>query len=196
MSLKFKLNNQPQKESVPVQEQIVPTNIPIPYAPMGMPLAVPTLTLLNKIRPRMEPPPLALPGSNLQRAVNYYADYGGCGFWRMIFPELLLNGSQKAIINGLTTMVLDPRFYQGIKAVRLQRQATPMQLQFVNFLKQVSAQQHEYKIIYEVDDIIFKLSSCEKAFLYGRSELSASYTSTTDSILASSGMAIPASPYG
>jgi len=168
MSLKCKLNNTAPVNNVPMGDQMISTHVPIPYAPVGMPPGIPQLTVCNTVRARGEAPPLALPGSNLQRAVNYYADYGGCGFWRMIFPELLLNGNQRAIINGLTTMVLDPRFYQGIRAVRLQRQATPMQLQFVNFLKQVS-QQHDYKIIYEVDDIIFKddipdFNRCKVAF--------------------------------
>lgn len=102
-----------------------------------------------------EPPPLEMPGQGLSRAVNYYADYAGCGWWRMIAPEVLLNINNKAVINGLTTMVLDPRFYVDIKSVRLQRQATPVQLQFLRFLDQGS-QQHNFKIIYEIDDIIIK----------------------------------------
>ena len=31
------------------------------------------------------------PEADLPRSLNYYADYSGCGFWRMIWPELLLN---------------------------------------------------------------------------------------------------------
>jgi hypothetical protein len=136
--------------------------------PVGIPPGIPNLTVSNRIRTNVQPPPLALPGADLPRAVNYYADYGGCGFWRMIWPEITLNGYQRAIINGLTTMVLDPRFYQGIKAVRLQRQATPVQLEFVKFLKHFAAQ-HSYKVIYEVDDIIFKddipdFNRCKVAF--------------------------------
>jgi glycosyltransferase involved in cell wall biosynthesis len=115
-----------------------------------------------------EPPPLEMPGQGLSRAINYYADYAGCGWWRMIAPEMLMNISNKAVICGLTTMVLDPRFYSGIKAVRLQRQATPVQLQFLKFLKQGSAQ-HNFKIIYEIDDIIVKhdipdYNRCKVAF--------------------------------
>jgi hypothetical protein len=102
-----------------------------------------------------EQPPLEMPGQNLPRAVNYYADYAGCGWWRMIAPEVLMNMNNKAVINGLTTMVLDPRFYGGIKAVRLQRQATPVQLQFLKFLEH-GAKEHKFKIIYEIDDVIIK----------------------------------------
>ncbi|MFA5753886.1 MAG: glycosyltransferase [Patescibacteria group bacterium] len=114
------------------------------------------------------PPPLEMPGQGLERALNYYADYAGCGWWRMIAPEMLMNINNRAVISGLTTMVLDPRFYAGIKAVRLQRQATPMQLQFLKFLKQ-GADYHKFKIIYEIDDIIIKddipdYNRCKVAF--------------------------------
>jgi glycosyltransferase involved in cell wall biosynthesis len=135
---------------------------------VGTPPGIPELIVANRARQPRTPPPMAMPGAGLGRAIDYYADHGGCGFWRMIWPGLLMNGYQKAIINGLTSMVLDPRFYQGIKAVRLQRQATPMQLEFVKFLKHF-AQQHEYKIIYEIDDIIFRddipdFNRCKVAF--------------------------------
>ena len=100
-------------------------------------------------------PDVEMPESKLPRALNYYADYGGCGFWRMIWPEFLLNGYQKACISGLTCMVLDPRFYQGIKAIRMQRQATPAQREFVKQLKNIGKDMG-FRLIYEVDDIVFK----------------------------------------
>lgn len=144
------------------------SQLTIPNMPIGTPPGIPNVSVLSKTFRRKSAPPLNLPGADLKRAVNYYADYGGCGFWRMIWPENILNGYQKAIINGLTTMVVDPRFYQGIKAVRLQRQATPSQLEFVKFLKHHSAQMG-FKIIYEIDDIIFKddipdFNRCKVAF--------------------------------
>ena len=97
---------------------------------------------------------IAMPGEGLKRALHFYADYGGCGLWRMSWPEFMLNGYSKAIINGLTQMVTDPSFYRGISAIRLQRQATPEQLKFMQFLKLVQ-QEHGFKIIYEVDDVVF-----------------------------------------
>ena len=134
---KFK-NPMPGPSPVAPQQPQV-QNVGMPFAPMGMPPGIPNVAAVqHQKRPQGAPPPLPMPGSDLKRAVNYYADYGGCGFWRMVWPETLMNGYQKAIMNGLTTMVLDPRFYQGIDAVRLQRQATPQQLQFVKFLKQGS----------------------------------------------------------
>jgi len=161
---------QPQQPQQPQQGiSYNPTNIGIPFAPVGSPIGIPQATVVGKQKTGSSgPPPMAMPGANLSRAVNYYADYGGCGFWRMIWPELLLNANQKAIINGLTTMVLDGRFYHETKAVRLQRQATPVQLQFVQFLK-AGADQFKFKLIYEIDDIIFKddipnFNRCKVAF--------------------------------
>lgn len=136
---------------------------------LGKPIGTPgSIYGAMPIMAQREAPPLEMPGQGLDRAINYYADYAGCGWWRMIAPEVLMNINNKAIISGLTTMVLDPRFYAGIKAVRLQRQATPIQLQFLKFLKQ-GADHHNFKIIYEIDDIIIKddipdYNRCKVAF--------------------------------
>ena len=114
-------------------------------------------------------PPVEMPETNLPRALNYYADYGGCGFWRMIWPEYNLNHYQKACISGLTCMVMDLRFYQGIKAIRMQRQATPIQRDFIKELTKVKKDMG-FRMIYEVDDIVFKddipdYNRCKEAFV-------------------------------
>jgi hypothetical protein len=133
-----------------------PIYMGIPMLPQGAPLGLPVYTLVSLIPISIpDAPPVEMPESKLPRALNYYADYGGCGFWRMIWPEYLLNSYQKACISGLTCMVLDPRFYQGIKAIRLQRQATPAQKDFVLQLKQLG-KELGFRLIYEVDDIVFK----------------------------------------
>jgi glycosyltransferase involved in cell wall biosynthesis len=95
-----------------------------------------------------------MPGQGLKRAVNYLADYGGCSFYRCMAPNMLLNLYQKAVIIESTAMVLDPRFYQGVSAIKIQRQATPIQRDFVKHLKELS-KQLGFKIIYEIDDIVF-----------------------------------------
>ena len=164
MSLQFK-KQQPVQNNPQVQYGIA--NLNIPFAPQGLPFGIPFTNKVNR-HVFTEPPPIAMPGSNLKRAINYYADYGGCGLWRMVWPEHLMNAYQKAIISGMTSMVLDERFYHGIDAVRLQRQATPMQLKFVEFLKH-HQRNHNFKIIYEIDDIIFKddipdFNRCKEAF--------------------------------
>ena len=98
-----------------------------------------------------QPPPEA----NLPRGLNFYADYSGCGYWRMLWPEQILTAYHKMVIHGSTVMCFDEGWYRDVKAVRIQRQATPGQLKFVKFLKELSIR-HNFRLIYEIDDIIFK----------------------------------------
>ena len=91
---------------------------------------------------------------DLQRVMNYYADYSGCGFWRMIWPEHVMNAHQKLIVHGSTVMCFDPNYYRGTKTIRIQRQATTSQLRFVQFLKELS-NKLGFRLIYEIDDLVF-----------------------------------------
>ena len=143
----------------------------------GLPMGVPSIGLPNQ-KPQTTPPSIPrqpavsipLPGEGLSRAVNYYADYGGCGHWRMIWPDQVINGYQKGVVMGLTAMIGDPTFYRlGLSSVKTQRQATPNQLKFFEFLRKV-LDQTGGKLIYEVDDIIFKddipdFNRCKEAFI-------------------------------
>ena len=99
--------------------------------------------------------PAAPPEANLPRALNYYADYSGCGHWRMIWPENILNSYQKCIVHGSSCMVLDERYYAGVKAVRIQRQATAQQLEFIKHLRNL-ADKENFQLLYEIDDICFR----------------------------------------
>jgi hypothetical protein len=99
---------------------------------------------------QLPPPPETL----LPRVLNYYADYSGCGFWRMIWPEHVINAHQKLVVHGSTVMCFDPNYFRGIKAVRIQRQATEHQLRFVQFLKEIS-KEFNFRLIYEIDDLVF-----------------------------------------
>jgi glycosyltransferase involved in cell wall biosynthesis len=105
-------------------------------------------------QPINTPAPLVPPETQLPRGVQYYADYSGCGFWRMIWPEHVLNAYNHCTIHGSTVMCLDPRWYVNTKVVRIQRQATEHQLQFIKFLKEVQ-KQVGFRLIYEIDDIVF-----------------------------------------
>jgi hypothetical protein len=142
----------------------------IPHLPAGIPNGLPIYSYVFYKPIRLpEAPALEMPESNLPRAVQYFADLGGCSAWRMIWPEYLLNLSQKAVVHGNTCMVLDPRWYQGIKAIRMQRQATPVQLQFIKELKKLSTQ-FGFRLIYEVDDITYRedipdYNRCKDAFI-------------------------------
>jgi glycosyltransferase involved in cell wall biosynthesis len=92
---------------------------------------------------------------SMPRFVNYLADYSGCGHWRILWPEQVINMTQRGISQSTTAMVADPRWYAGVKCVKLQRQASKSQVEFVKHLKKVQ-QEHGFKIIYEVDDVVFR----------------------------------------
>ena len=129
-------------------------DIGYPYCPY-LPLGAKPITKAVLTRTNVSPPPLAMPGSDLPRVINYLADYSGCGYWRIGAPEMLLNYGGKMVVNTLTSMVIDPRFYlTGYKAIKIQRQATPVQKEFAKFLKMMG-NNHDFKVIYEVDDIVF-----------------------------------------
>lgn len=92
---------------------------------------------------------------SLPRYVNYLADYSGCGHWRILWPEQIINATGRGCSTSLTAMVFDPRWYESVKCVKVQRQASTAQKQFIGFLKEVQ-KQHNFKIIYEVDDVVFR----------------------------------------
>ena len=119
--------------------------------PFGSQLFVPTVPPANQPPQKENIQP---PEADFDRSINYLADYSGCGFWRMIWPEHMLNAHQKAVIHSTTLMCLDERWYVNTRTVRLQRQATEQQLQFLGLLKNF-AQKHNFNIVYEIDDIVF-----------------------------------------
>ena len=93
--------------------------------------------------------------NSLPRYVNYLADLSGCGHWRMLWPEQVINATGRGVSHSLTAMVAEPRFYSNVKSIKLQRQASSSQKKFVEYLKKIQ-QDHGFKIIYEVDDVVFK----------------------------------------
>jgi len=95
------------------------------------------------------------PEADLPRSLNYYADYSGCGHWRMIWPEHLMNAYGKAIVHGSSVMIIDERYYGGVKSVRIQRQATEQQLNFMKYLRSL-ADKMSFNMIYEIDDICLR----------------------------------------
>ena len=120
--------------------------------------ATPTINpLLNvqRVQPAVQPKKPAHELPDLPRSLNFYADYSGCGHWRMIWPEKLLNCYAKANIQGGTVMIGDKNFYKDLTTIRIQRQATDQQLKFIQWLKQVQ-QEFKFNIVYEIDDLIFK----------------------------------------
>lgn len=125
-----------------------------------------------------EPFKLPAPGEGLPRVIHYCADQSGCAFWRLIWPGDELLAHNKCVIMTLYQMVILAQFYLGIDAVRLQRQCTSQQLEFVKFLRQVTEDfkkndkiKKGFRIILEVDDIIGpaecipEYNVCRDAFL-------------------------------
>ena len=104
----------------------------------------------NQVQNNPEPPEMSLP-----RYINYLADLSGCGHWRILWPEQVINATSAGISHSITSMVTDHRFYQNVKVVKLQRQASNAQVQFVKFLKKVQ-QDYGFKLMYEVDDVVFR----------------------------------------
>ena len=79
-------------------------------APHGLPFGIPSPSYVNRSPAQRPVPAPEVPGEGLKRALNYLADYGGCGYYRCMAPNLLLNLYQKAVIMESTAMVLDPKF--------------------------------------------------------------------------------------
>ena len=130
-------------------------NAPPPFArppmqPMQPMAATPPMVVQPQpAKDTPQPPELGLP-----RFLNYYADYSGCGHWRMIWPEQVMNAHNKAVVHGTTFMNGDGKQYLHTKGVRVQRQATPQQLDFMKFLRKL-ADKINFRLIYEIDDICF-----------------------------------------
>lgn len=104
--------------------------------------------------PRMNDAPVPREMS-MPRYVNYLADLSGCGHWRILWPEQVINATARGISHSVTAMITDPRFYKNIKVVKLQRQASSIQKKFVEFLKQIQPD-CGFKLMYEVDDVVFR----------------------------------------
>ena len=145
------------------------------YRPLKFTLGKPTRSNFNgKFSiPQFKIP---IPGEGLPRVVHYLADQGGCAFWRLIWPGDELLSQNKAVVMSLYQMIQQAQFYLTVDVVRLQRQCTDHQREFVEFLRAVSDNIKQqtgkgFKILYEVDDICMPVDSipdynpCKQAFL-------------------------------
>jgi O-antigen biosynthesis protein len=86
--------------------------------------------------------------------LNMVADKGGCGAYRIIWPEILINFSNLGDSTSLTRMVYKKDFYADFRVVKVQRQAAQHQKEFVAWLKSIQKEMG-FKIMYEVDDVVF-----------------------------------------
>lgn len=92
--------------------------------------------------------------ANLPRYHHYIADTGGCGMYRVLWPEYVINATQLGISHSNTAMVLDPNWYRGCKVVQIQRQAADSHKEFVQFLKQIQPEMG-FRLVYNIDDVVF-----------------------------------------
>jgi len=83
---------------------------------------------------------------------DFIADYGGCGHWRMIWPQMIINGTQKMFGSNSAIMISDESYYKSVSSVRIQRQVTSAQLSFASELRR-KADRIGFKFIYDIDDI-------------------------------------------
>lgn len=119
---------------------------PFHKLPRGTPTVQTSPVIDNSLVPRE---------ATLPRYINYLADYSGCGHWRILWPEGIINATGAGMSQSTTAMVTNPAWYTGVKCIKLQRQASSQQKEFVKFLKSIQ-QDYGFKIIYEVDDVVFK----------------------------------------
>jgi hypothetical protein len=126
---------------------------PTPFS--NVPLKLPVNQLQSSIPQQQNNKQQKPPEVDLPRVVQFGADLSGCGLYRLGWVSHLLNFQGKAMITDTNVMILDERWYSGLKVVRLQRQATTPQKEFVKFLKEVQ-KKHGFRLIYEVDDVVFR----------------------------------------
>ena len=125
-------------------------NVPLRPSPVVSPYVSPYVGIMGHdvnntvLLPNHEQPPeLSLP-----RYINYLADYSGCGFWRILWPELYINSEGIGCSQSQTAMIFDPRWYMGVKCIKVQRQASNDQKSFISYLKSIQAE-CGFKLIYE-----------------------------------------------
>jgi hypothetical protein len=80
---------------------------------------------------------------------------GGCGHYRMKFPAMCAQTMRRDIrIVESTKMIPLPEFYRDIRMVRVQRQVSDVQCEFLlKFLKPLSLK-YGFWLCYEIDDVI------------------------------------------
>ena len=92
------------------------------------------------------------------RNVVYLSDRGGCGKWRKIWPIQSIDcvaqntGIQ---IDYSQTPILDPRYYQGVNSITIQRWISDYQTELVEKLFKPVMQNQRGWLIYEIDDLMF-----------------------------------------
>lgn len=86
-------------------------------------------------------------------AINYVADFTGCGYFRMIWPEQAINSQHLGPnVQMMLKFALDAGYYKDIKCVRVQRQVTPEAVNLLKWIKMLG-EKFDFKLKYDIDDI-------------------------------------------
>lgn len=106
-------------------------------------------------QPVQQPAPQPQVVDKGNRYLNFLADRGGCGQWRIGFAENHINMTGIGESTSVTKMILDKNWYRDVRTIKLQRQASSHQKMFMEFLKSIQPEMG-FKLIYEVDDVVFR----------------------------------------
>jgi hypothetical protein len=100
------------------------------------------------------PKPQVKPNSDKTNVLSFYADTSGCAHYRIFWPESIIRGDKSFNFSYLMRAVPDPRWYDDISVIRIQRQVSDKQLVLAQFLKKVVTQ-YNARLCYEIDDLPF-----------------------------------------
>lgn len=119
-----------------------PFSNPLPSSPFGGNIARAT-------------PSVVPDNSKTKRYINYLAGRDGCGLYRRGFISNHIEMNGLGDVANLTKMIFEESFYNDIKCISLQRQASVHQKNFISFLKSIQPK-YGFKLIYEIDDVVFR----------------------------------------
>jgi len=144
----------------------------IDYAPPVIPSKVTPMHQVDARQP-LKPTPRPAMNPNIVRSVSFMADYAGCGHYRIMWPDWLLNNTYTLPKNGKpqisiidsNVMIFDHQtFYNDMRIIRVQRQATQQQLEFMKHFLFKIAKTKGISIVYDADDWFFEIPTFNHAY--------------------------------
>lgn len=91
---------------------------------------------------------------NLPYVIQYNSDFYGCGFWRLLWPQFVLNMTGKAAVHHSHLFIRDFLHYSRASVIHIQRQSKYTQYNFYSKLSSMK-DRLKFRLVYDVDDIIF-----------------------------------------